>query len=40
MSEAQVEHLIGQAAALNRLEDFLKLVPARTGHVELVLERE
>ncbi|MBN9388155.1 MAG: TldD/PmbA family protein [Chloroflexi bacterium] len=40
MSEAQVEHLIGQAAVLNRLEDFLKLVPARTGHVELILERE
>jgi PmbA protein len=40
MNESQVEHLLGQAAALNRLEDFLKMVPPKTGQVELVLERE
>ncbi len=40
MSESQLEHLLGQAAALNRLEDFLKMVPPKTGQVELVLERE
>src|SRR5690349_2488603 len=40
MNESQVEHLLGQATALNRLEDFLKMVPPRAGQVELVLERE
>lgn len=40
MSEQQVSHLFGQAEALNRLEDFLKLASVKNGQVELVLERE
>lgn len=40
MSEQQISHLFGQAEALNRLEDFLKLASLKNGQVELMLERE
>jgi predicted Zn-dependent protease len=40
MSEPPVANLFGQAGALNRLEDLLKLAPLKNGQVELVLERE
>ncbi len=40
MNEQSNYHLLGQAEALHRLEDFLKSAAVKTGQVELVLERE